>query len=103
MRELTQGTYFDSIATGIAVVDIGAAWCPDCRRIEPIMNALENEYKDIQFFTVDFSKEEQLKDTLNIQRIPTLIFYKNGEEVGQRLVEPHTRAIIEKEIQGLLG
>ena len=99
MTVLTKENYADSVSSGIVVVDVGAGWCPDCRRIEPIMKALEEEYKDIRFFAVDFSKEEALKDELDIKRIPTLIFYKDGKEVTSRLVEPGSRAEIEKELK----
>lgn len=102
MIELTQENYLDSIAEGAVVVDIGASWCPDCRSIEPIMQAMENEYKDVKFFAVNFSQEESLKDTLNIRRIPTLIFYKNGKEIGERLIEPKNRAVIEEALQKIL-
>ncbi|STQ85912.1 thioredoxin [Helicobacter muridarum] len=102
MLELTRENYFDSISNGLAIVDIGASWCPDCRHIQPIMETLESEYDNIKFFAVDFSNEEELKDTLNIKRIPTLIFYKDGKEVGQRLVEPKSKAVIQEQIESLL-
>lgn len=103
MQELTKDTYFECIKKGAVIVKIGADWCPDCKRIEPIMEALQNEYKDtIQFFSVNFSNEEELKDTLNIRRIPTLIFYKDGNEVGERLIEPSNRAMIEEALQQIV-
>lgn len=103
MQELNKDNFDDMVKNGFVVVNVGASWCPDCRHIEPIMMELEKEYIDkIKFFKVNFDSEEQLKDILNIKRIPTLIFYKNGEEVGNRLIEPRSRLDIECILQQIL-
>lgn len=48
-------------------------------------------------------EEEALKDSLNVRRIPTLIFYKNGAEVGERLVEPNSKSLIEEAIKSAIN
>lgn len=103
MQQLTKSNYFDSIKNGAVVVEFKAPWCGDCRRIEPIMQKAQNDFKDkIVFFSVDFGNEPDLKDSLQIRRIPTLIFYKNGKEVGERLVEPSSPAVINNALSALL-
>lgn len=97
---LTQKDFHTKISESkIAVVNIGASWCPDCRKIEPIFKQMKDEYSDIAFYKVDFDESEELKETLNIKRIPTIIFYKNGKEVASRLVEPDNRAQIEAQLK----
>ena len=104
MKVLGNKNYFDGVKEGLAIVDVGASWCPDCKRIEPIMLGLEKEYEGkITFFSVDFSKEEELKDTLNIRKIPTLIFYKDGSEIGERLIEPKNPSLIQDTIKSNFG
>ncbi|WP_034376026.1 thioredoxin family protein [Helicobacter suis] len=102
LQTLSSQDYQNKIAKGAVVINVGAHWCPDCRRIEPIMEVLEKEYSGVVFFKVDFDKSTDLKETLGIKRIPTLIFYKNGVEVGSRLVEPSSKAEIEKSLKVLL-
>lgn len=103
MQELNHSNFFESIKEGAVVVDIGASWCPDCKRIEPIMQALESEYAGkVRFFEVSFDNEVELKETLQIRRIPTLIFYRDGQEVGERLVEPKNKAVIESALQAIV-
>ncbi len=102
-EKLTKDSYPNAIKEGVCLVIAGAHWCPDCRKIEPIIEKLAQEYgQKVKFFTVATDAEESLKDSLNIRRIPTLIFYKNGAEVGERLVEPNSKPLIENAIKSAL-
>lgn len=94
--------YSKDIASGVCVVDVSAPWCPDCRKIEPMMKALEEEYKQVKFLLVDFDSNEELRSDLGIRRIPTLIFYKDGVEVGERLIEPSNKLDIENALKTAL-
>ena len=99
MEKLTKEIYEDSIKEGVCLVAVGAPWCPDFRKIEPIMKILASEYSNISFFHLGADEEEELKDKLGVRRIPTLIFYKNGVEVGERVVEPDSKDKIENAIK----
>ncbi|GAA7793721.1 thioredoxin family protein [Helicobacter pylori] len=104
MSEIINGkNYAEKIAHQAVVVNVGANWCPDCRKIEPIMESLAKTYKGkVEFFKVSFDESQDLKESLGIRKIPTLIFYKNGKEVGERLVEPGSSKPIEDAIKTLL-
>ena len=87
MIESIDTTQFNEvIKQGCVVVDFTAPWCPDCRHIDPMLDILEKEFAGkVSFYKVSFDTQTDLKNTLNIRKIPTLIFYKNGEEVGERI------------------
>ncbi|PAF48739.1 thiol reductase thioredoxin [Helicobacter sp. 12S02232-10] len=104
MVELIDRSKFENeVKAGSVIVDFGADWCPDCRRIEPIMGALAKEYDGkVKIFKINIDAEEALKDELGVRRIPTLIFYKDGKEVGERLVEPDNRLPIETALKKIL-
>lgn len=90
-------------AQGAVIVDFGADWCPDCRRIEPIMEALCKDYAGrVKIYKINIDEQEALKDELGVRRIPTLIFFKDGKEVGERLVEPDNKLPIETALKNLL-
>lgn len=104
LEKLTKATFENAVKEGVCLVAVGAPWCPDCRKIEPIIGMLMQEYgTQVKFFAVMADEEEALKDSLNVRRIPTLIFYKNGVEVGERLVEPNSKTLIEEAIQTALN
>ncbi|GAA7392312.1 thioredoxin family protein [Helicobacter pylori] len=104
MPEIINGkNYAEKIAYQAVVVNVGANWCPDCRKIEPIMENLAKTYQGkVEFFKVSFDESQDLKESLGIRKIPTLIFYKNGKEVGERLVEPGSSKPIEDALKALL-
>ena len=51
---------------------------------------------------MNFDEAEELKDSLNVRKIPTIIFYKEGKEVGTRLVEPNSQDAVTKAFDELL-
>lgn len=67
-------------------------WCGDSKRETPILykilDATNFNYQNLQMVTLDRSKNcpEGLQRGLNIKRVPTFIFYKEGKEIG-RFVE----------------
>ncbi|WP_297571239.1 co-chaperone YbbN [uncultured Helicobacter sp.] len=104
LEKLTKATFENAVKEGVCLVAIGAPWCPDCRKIEPIIGMLMQEYgAQVKFFAIMADEEESLKDSLNVRRIPTLIFYKNGAEVGERLVEPNSKSLIEEAIKSAIN
>ncbi len=66
----------------------GAQWCPDCVRINPYLDTLAQEFSAIDIIKVIIDKVGNIDSSYNIRKIPTLIFFKNGKEVGERLIEP---------------
>ncbi|PAF41319.1 thioredoxin family protein [Helicobacter sp. 11S03491-1] len=104
MIEVIDRKKFEQVTKeGSVIVDFGANWCPDCRKIEPIMEVLAKEYADkIKIYKINIDAQEALKDELGVRRIPTLIFYKDGKEVGERLVEPDNKVLIETALKKIL-
>lgn len=83
------------IGDEFVIVDFYAPWCGDCVRIKPILEDLAQSHK-VHFVNID--ERENLSKAFEISRIPTLIFFKNGVEVGNRLVEPKSKVEILNEI-----
>ncbi len=81
------------------VVDFWAPWCAPCRAVAPILDKLAEEYDGkLVIAKVNTDEEQMWAGSLGIQGIPTMIFFKNGQEVG-RLVgarpEPAFRSAFE--------
>ncbi len=66
------------------VVDAYANWCPPCKAVAPIFASLSSEMKGkVKFVKFNVDEERSLAKDLNIEAMPTFLFYKNGECVGK--------------------
>lgn len=84
MIELNSNNFEQMIINNdIVIVDFMANWCMPCQHLKPIMEILENEYQNIRFFKVDIDKSIDLAKKYGVFSVPTIIFFKNGENVQQ--------------------
>ena len=58
--------------------------CPPCRMIEPFMHELSDEYENVEFWEVDINKHLALTQKFDILNVPTLVYLKEGREVGRQ-------------------
>jgi thiol-disulfide isomerase/thioredoxin len=71
-------------------------WCPDSRREVPrfmrVMDAWHFPVEKLIFIGVDDAKQSPVGEytSLNIQRVPTFILYKNNIEAGRIIENPKT-------------
>ena len=85
------------------LVDFWATWCAPCRAIAPTLDELAEKYKGkftVAKVTVDGVPD--LAAQFGVQNIPTLIFFKAGEEVD-RVVGSQPKSQLEARIQKLTG
>lgn len=67
------------------LVDFWAVWCGPCQMMAPILHELEAEMPDVQIGKVNVDEQMDLARQFRVVSIPTLIIFKNGQEV-QRMV-----------------
>lgn len=70
---------------GTVLVDFGAEWCPPCKLMAPVIDAVENELKNkFKLVKVDGGVNTEIMKQLNVAALPTFIVYKNGKEVWRK-------------------
>ena len=67
------------------LVDFWAVWCGPCQMMAPILHELAAEMPDVQIGKVNVDEQMDLARQFRVVSIPTLIIFKNGQEV-QRMV-----------------
>lgn len=63
------------------LVDFWASWCGPCRMLSPLVDRLAEQYegKGVKFGKVNVDEQPRLAIAYQVQSIPTLMLFKNGE------------------------
>lgn len=62
------------------LIDFYADWCGPCKTLAPIIEQLKADLRDkIKVIKIDVDRNPQLSERLQIQGVPTIMIYKNGE------------------------
>jgi rhodanese-related sulfurtransferase len=79
--ELSTAAFNATIASsGIVLVDIGAAWCPPCKKMEPILDELSKTLQGkYTLLKVDGGNDVTVMKEIGATVLPTFMVYKNGK------------------------
>lgn len=84
---------------GLALVDFYTDWCGPCRMMAPVIEELAKQYAGkAKIGKLDVYANSNTAGQFGISSIPTLIFFKDGKQVGQ-LVGFQSKESLEKKIK----
>jgi thioredoxin 1 len=64
------------------VIDCWAEWCGPCQMVHPIIENLAKKYKGkIAFAKLDIDQNKEIAQRFSIMSIPTLLVFKNGQNI----------------------
>lgn len=73
-------------ADKLVLVDFFATWCGPCRQMLPVMEELSSELgSQVKIVKMDVDEAPKTPDMFDIQSIPTMILFKNGQMVDKKL------------------
>ncbi|MGA7722858.1 MAG: thioredoxin family protein [Ignavibacteriaceae bacterium] len=90
----------------IKITIIMGTWCSDSRRVVPkflkVTDYLKIPDNDVSILTIGRDKKGRANETdsLKIELVPTIIFYRNGKEIGRIVESP--KETIEKDVLKIL-
>lgn len=85
IKYLNNENFNEEINKEKVLVDFYADWCGPCRMISPIVEEIAKENNDLQVVKVNVDNFEAIARKYGIMSIPTLIVFKNGEEVNKNI------------------
>lgn len=65
------------------LLDFWASWCGPCRMVGPILDEIAAERSDIKVCKVNVDEQPALAAQFGVMSIPTLVVFKNGQEVNR--------------------
>ncbi|MFQ6678749.1 MAG: thioredoxin [Fidelibacterota bacterium] len=68
---------------GVALLDVWAPWCMPCRMVGPIIEELADDYAGKAKIGKLNADENTKPAELRVSGIPTMIIFKDGEEVDR--------------------
>ena len=82
IEELNDNNFKQNVVevNGVVVVDFWAQWCGPCRKLTPLIEQIQNEFKDeIKIFKIDADKNINTSKEYGISSLPTVLIFKDGE------------------------
>ena len=71
-------------AEGTIVVDFWAEWCAPCRALTPVLEKVAGEFNgQVKVVKCNVDDNQDIAIKYGVRGIPNLIFFRNGQVVGQ--------------------
>ncbi|MFA5974346.1 MAG: FAD-dependent oxidoreductase [Lentimicrobiaceae bacterium] len=104
MKEITSSEFeTEVLAGGKVVLDFYSTECPPCDALAPKFEGLAALYgNDIKFYKMFRQQNKPLAEKYGVKSSPTLLFFENGEQVGNTLTGGIKRSDIIHELDSML-
>ena len=87
---------------GARVIEFSTPWCGHCQRAQPLIEQALEDQPDVAHIKVEDGPGQRLGRSFGVKLWPTLVFLRDGREVG-RLVRPDDAQAIGRALAQIEG
>ncbi len=105
MKEITSAEFEKEVLQGGKVaLDFYSTECPPCEALAPKFEGLAELYgKDVKFFKIFRQQNRDLAEKLGVSGSPTVLFFEDSKEVGNRLSGGIKRSELAWNLDAMIG
>lgn len=106
VKEIDQAAFETEVlaASTPVVLDFFSTECPPCEALAPKYEAVAEQFAGkVKFFKIFRQGNRDLATRLGVTGSPTLVFFKGGAEVGERMTGEIKRTDLKKSVEQLVG
>ncbi len=107
VQEIGQQDYEREVlaAKGAVILDFYSTECPPCEALAPKYDAVAEAFAGrARFLKIFRQGNRELATRLGVTGSPTLVFYRNGEEVGERMTgEEIKKSALKAQVEAIAG
>ena len=82
----TDQNFSEEVQDGVVLVDFWATWCGPCKMIAPVLEELDQDMgEQVKIVKLDVDENQETAQKYGVMSIPTLLLFKDGEQVDQAL------------------
>ncbi|MFZ0075485.1 MAG: thioredoxin [Exiguobacterium undae] len=81
----TSQSFKEDTQEGLVLVDFWATWCGPCRMLAPVLEELDADMQDVKIVKVDVDANPEVAGAFQVQSIPTLVLFKDGQPVNKTM------------------
>lgn len=98
IKDLTENNFEAETSKGLILVDFWAPWCGPCRMQAPVLERLADSGElSGKIMKLNTDEAPAIAQKLGISAIPTLILFKDGQEI-ERMVGVQTEALLKAKL-----
>ena len=73
------------IQDDLVLVDFYADWCGPCKMLAPILEEVASDRDSVKIVKINVDENENLAREFSIMSIPTLMLFKNGNQISRKV------------------